>query len=430
MMGAQVQGCKGARVRGALVRGARVRAALVQAAVAGALTAALVSPGFAQHEGHQMPPARPAAPVQAPVARPPDRVNGVEPIRCWRQASAGAIAIGETFTVTLTCAIYDGQNAQVVPDESRLNVASIQMAPFEILGGAHPADVRRGFRRFLQYDYQLRIISRDAIGHDVNIPPLTISYRIHSGAGGPAALEGRDLSYLLPMMPIKVLSLVPADAGDIRDASETSLGAVESLRFRASLYRILTYVFGALAAAMAVLALVPLARPKASVAAARRDEVSDRAVLRAAIGELTDVQSRASTAGWSDEDLTRALASARLVAAAAIGRGISRKPVNGAAPPGRLAISDGILRRRRATVASAVTAEDLRRASASGGFSATRQQALDDLAGTLATFSAALYARQPKRESDVFDSGVRQAVALAWDVASERPRWSGWWARR
>ena len=61
-------------------------------------------------------------------------------------------------------------------------------------------------------DYQLRIISRDAIGHDVNIPPLAISYRIHSRVGAAATLEGRDLSYVMPMMPIKVLSLVPADA--------------------------------------------------------------------------------------------------------------------------------------------------------------------------------------------------------------------------
>ena len=72
--------------------------------------------------------------------------------------------------------------------------------------------MRRGSRRFFQYDYQLRIISRDAIGHDINIPPLPISYRIHSRVGAAASLEGRDLSYVMPMMPIKVLSLVPADA--------------------------------------------------------------------------------------------------------------------------------------------------------------------------------------------------------------------------
>src|ERR671912_1434119 len=160
--------------------------------------------------------------AQSPGSRIPDPGSriAVDPIRCWRQSSTGAVMVGEQFTVVLTCAVIESADAQVVPDESRLNVASIQMAPFEILGGAHPPDVRRGSRRFFQYDYQLRIINRDAIGHDVNVPPLTISYRVHSRVGAAAKLEGRDLSYVLPAMPIRVLSLVPADATDIRDASE------------------------------------------------------------------------------------------------------------------------------------------------------------------------------------------------------------------
>ena len=120
---------------------------------------------------------------------------GVEPIRCWRQSSAGAITIGETFTVTLTCAVFETPDTQAVPDESRLNVASIQMAPFEILGGSHPPDVRRGSRRFFQYDYQLRIIGRDAIGQDVNVPPLTISFRVHS------TQDGWQIEVPMPPMP-------------------------------------------------------------------------------------------------------------------------------------------------------------------------------------------------------------------------------------
>jgi hypothetical protein len=79
---------------------------------------------------------------QAPAAE--QNVQGVEPIRCWRQASSGAVTIGEPFRVVLTCAVFESADVQVVPDESRLNVASIQMAPFEIIGGAHPPDVGRG----------------------------------------------------------------------------------------------------------------------------------------------------------------------------------------------------------------------------------------------------------------------------------------------
>ncbi|HTH26726.1 MAG TPA: hypothetical protein VL919_16515, partial [Vicinamibacterales bacterium] len=73
-----------------------------------------------QHEGHQPAPARSTAkPEPTPQ---PAKVLGWEPIRCWRQSSAGAVALGETFTVVLTCAVYEADNAQAVPDESRLGV--------------------------------------------------------------------------------------------------------------------------------------------------------------------------------------------------------------------------------------------------------------------------------------------------------------------
>ena len=57
-------------------------------------------------------------------------------------------------------------------------------------------------------------------------------------------------------MPIKVLSLVPADASNIRDASTANLAAVDALRFRASVFRVLVYVFAGLTVVLVVLALV------------------------------------------------------------------------------------------------------------------------------------------------------------------------------
>lgn len=380
---------------------------------------------LAQHEGHQMAPARPAPAAEAPAPRPPDKVNGVEPIRCWRQASAGAIASGETFTVTLTCAVYDGDNAQVVPDESRLTVASIQMAPFEILGGAHPPDVRRGFRRFLQYDYQLRIINADAIGHDVNIPPLTITYRIHSRVGGSASLEGRDLSYLLPMMPIKVLSLVPADASNIRDASPANLAAVDALRFRASVFRSLVYVFAGLTVVLVVLALVPLARTTTVATATDRNQVGVGAVIAAAVEELSSVQASASGT-WTSELSSRALAAVRLVAAAAIGRGISQKPAGGAHVEGRLRAADGLIQRRVAAVASSVTPHDVARASLDEAIPVARRHQLEQLAGAMSACTAATYARDQHADAACFDDAIRLAIALGRELKDEHAWWRRW----
>lgn len=382
----------------------------------------------AQHE-HNLAPTTTER-IPAPGSRLP--ALGWEPIRCWRQSTSGAVSIGESFTVVVTCAVYEGDNAQVIPDESRLGVASIQMAPFEILGGSHPPDVHRGTRRFFQYDYQLRIISPDAIGHDVNIPPLSISYRVHSRVGAAATLEGRDLSYLMPMMPIKVLSLVPADAADIRDASEASLAAVDGLRFRSSAFQVLAVTFGALAAVMVVLALVPLARAKHGAGTVERDRVPDRAILSRAARELSEVQAQAARDGWNDDSLARALLAARLIAAAAVNHAISQKrATNGTSPEGRLLVRHGLVRPLTVAVSSATTADDIQRARAGNAaqFSTTRQQQLESLQSGLTSLTAALYRQAPSRDAGELDDAVRHALGLAHDLARERSAWTVW-ARR
>jgi hypothetical protein len=342
--------------------------------------------------------------------------SGVEPIRCWRQSSAGAVTLGEQFIVTLTCAVFETGDTQVVPDESRLNVASIQMAPFEILGGSHPPDVRRGSRRFFQYDYQLRIISRDAIGQDVNVPPVTISYRVHSRVGAAAKLEGRDLSYVIPAMPIRVLSLVPADASDIRDSAEASLATVQALRTRSRTFRAVAYALAALAAAMVVFALVPLAGRARGRGGRQQARVPDRVILDRAAAALADTQSRAAREGWNDETLAGALSAARLVAATAIRHPVSQRelPANGSAPEGRLIVEYGFPRRTKMSVSSAVTADDLGRALANGhDFPTTRVQQIESLRAALSRLTAARYQRAADREASALDDTVRQLIDAA-----------------
>jgi hypothetical protein len=344
------------------------------------------------------------------------------------------VTIGETFTVTVTCAVFESADAQVVPDESRLNVASIQMAPFEILGGAHPPDVRRGLRRFFQYDYQLRIISRDAIGHDVNVPPLTISYRVHSRVGAAAKLEGRDLSYVLPAMPIRVLSLVPADATDIRDASEASLATVDSWRSRSRQFELLALALAALAAVMLVLVVVPLARRARSTTGASPELIPDRAVLTRAAEALSDIQARATRDGWTDDIVAEALAAIRLVAAATIGRSVSQRPLpkDGVVPDGRLLVQFGRIRSVSGTVSSPVTADEVGRSAIrnAASMTVTRGHHLEGLQSGLAHFTAALYRQSPSREAVVLNEAVRHAISVATEVAAERSSWSTRWARR
>ena len=61
--------------------------------------------------------------VPNPSAGRTDGMVETDPIRCWWRTSAGAVRIGEPFTLTLTCAVLDDEAVQVVPDESRLSAA-------------------------------------------------------------------------------------------------------------------------------------------------------------------------------------------------------------------------------------------------------------------------------------------------------------------
>ena len=393
-----------------------MRAVFAVAAVV-AIMATTVMP-----EGRHFSAATPAAALdsQQPV--------GVDPIRCWWQSSAGAVTIGEAFTVVLTCAVIETASMQVVADESRLGVASIQMAPFEILGGSHPADAHRLQRRFFQYHYQLRLISADAIGHDVNVPALSIPYRVHSRVGAAAALEGRDLTYLMPALPIKVLSLVPAEAADIRDGSDASLGAVESLRFRGSMLQILAIAFAAIAAVMAVMALVPLAGGTRKAGAVASDRLPDRAVASGASRELAEAQALATADGWTDTAVARALAAIRVIAALAIRRPISEKVLkaNAPVPEGRLAVAHGRVRTMRASVSSAVTATDVAVAGSrlDDSVPLAHRHQLVGLQSALAEMTAALYQQAPVRDAATLNEAIRHARAVANDLRRERNAWS------
>ena len=197
-----------------------------------------------------------------PRARPSPRQNvETDPLQCWWRTSAGAVRVGEPFTVVLTCAVLETEAATVVVDQSRLEPSVVQFAPFEVLGGSHGADLRTDQRRFFQYVYRLRLIAENLFGKDVSLPETKLSYRVQTKVNQrSASLQGRDQTYLLPAQSVRVMSLVPADATDIRDTSGETFGDLDQRAFRANLFTIIGSVLFVLAGLMALLALVRLAR--------------------------------------------------------------------------------------------------------------------------------------------------------------------------
>ena len=69
------------------------------------------------------------------------------------------------------------------------------------------------------------------------MPPLEISYRIESKVSGGESVQGRDQSYALPRASIRLISLVPDDTTDIREAPAAPFPAIESRESRAKLFR-------------------------------------------------------------------------------------------------------------------------------------------------------------------------------------------------
>jgi hypothetical protein len=371
-----------------------------------------------------------ASPALASAQDNPAKTVEVDPIRCWWRTSSAAVRMGETFTVGLTCAVLEADGVTVIPDESQLTDSAIQLNPFEVIGGSHPPDLRSGQRRFFQYEYVTRVINPDVIGQDVPLPNLVVHYRVNSRLPGNAAMQGRDLSYLLPPQTIRVLSLVPADATDIRDASGASFARVESLGARAGMFEVAAVTFVALGSLTTIVALFALAR-----GARRRKTAGERLlpawrVAHSANRELAAV-ARESQGGWTDELIDRALSAARITAASLVGGTVSQIKAgsNGDAAGGRIvSAGPGLLdpivpgRGRQLTLSSAITAQDLRDELARLPETAppARRREIETLAESLATFTAARYGSSAQREGPALDEALSTATAVSRKLRTER----------
>jgi hypothetical protein len=356
---------------------------------------------------------------------PGARLDENAPFQCWWRSDAGAIRLGETVEVALTCAMLERDDLRAVPDESRLTVAAIQMAPFEIVGGSHPPDLRTADRRLFEYRYVLRIIDADVIGRDVKLPPLAIPYRIESRVGGGTTLAGRDLVHLMPQLAFRVVSQVPADATDIRDAGDASLGQVDALRFRASVFAGVAALLAVLAVLVGASAAVATWRRASGVRTRRAAVVSDRAVLQAAGARLDAVLAAHPGSDFDADAIASAHHALRLVAAIAGGQPVRQTatPGTAAAPEGRL-VATGWLGRTRAAVTAHITPATLSRIidTLPPQTPARDRMRLEGLRDGLGLMTKAQYAAADRPDGSALGDALRAARDAAAELARER-RW-------
>lgn len=333
--------------------------------------AALAAPALAQAPG--------------PASQVPVDMVEVEPITCWWRTSATAVRTADPFDVRLTCSVVETDANRVVADFSKLDPTVVQLPPFEVLGGTHAGDLTAPGKRFFQYDYRLRLMSEDLFGGDVPIPPLEISYRIESQVARGDTAQGREQTYLLPRASVRLISIVPDDTSDIREAPAAAFTRIEDRESRANLLQTIATVLFALAGVIGVMMLVGMVRRKTRSEVRAHAHLPPRAILAAAARELDEVQ-RASRGGWTPELAGRALAALRVAGSYAVGRNVGQRVVTAADTPvdGELAVS-GAFGRGRAFASGSVTGESASVAGAPHG-----------LADALQVLTTSLYGRSAK----------------------------------
>jgi hypothetical protein len=362
-------------------------------ALAVALTALTAAPAWAQTRGGTPPPKPTGAPAVRPRPRPAPPAGQVaeEPIRCWWKTDRTAVSVGERFAVVLTCASLEAGQTIVVPNVSQLDGGAIQLTPFEVVSSTRRADVVAAPWRYIQFEYGVRLLADGFFGQDVNVPALTVTYNFRTADG---ANTGRDQSYVLPALSMRVLSLVPRGATDIRDTSAMTFGDIESARFRGTLARVTSWIATAFAVLLAALALLRASqRFRKRVPEAER-QVGEVTRLGAAAAVLRDVRKDAA-GGWSPELARRALPALRLAGASALGRPVAQQRVDRYANvrEGQIVVRNGWLRRGRTLLSASTTRANIDVGAAERGLTGRARAALAALGPALEAFSVAAYGR-------------------------------------
>jgi hypothetical protein len=355
----------------------------------------------------------------------------VEPVTCWWRTAVSSVRVGEPFSVWLTCSVLETDAARAVVDRSRLGSAAVQFPPYEVTGGSQSADYVTAGRRFMQYEYVLRLISEDAFGRDVPVPEMPITYRIESAVQQDAALQGREQTYVLPPLPMRVASLVPDTAIHIRESRVPTLAEIASREFRARMFRVVAFIlFGVAGLTVAVAAVRWTRQRRTEGHAAQQHLLSHRAVLSGVRRELRSLQEQ-TRGGWSPDLVGRALAAARLIASYLAGQTVAQRALpavarlddtarakerwDGKTSDGELLIGGGLFRRRRVAVSGSTTAE---------GLSASRRQAdgtlpPTDLEDALRRLTAARYGRSETLESSALDDALATCLRAVDGVAAK-----------
>jgi hypothetical protein len=348
-----------------------------------------------------------------------------DPIRCWWKADRTSVRVGEKFGLVLTCSVIETGPITVVPVLNQLEPGALSLTPFEVVSGVSHDDVVVPPWRYIQREYAVRLLSDGFFGQDVTIPALTVTYNLQEKGSGS---QGRDQQYILPALPMRILSLVPKSADDIRDASGQTFASIESRRFRSSLATTTAWVSFAFAFVFGIFAIV---RATGQLRAKKKDVVKPlpaASVLGASLTALARVKEDASQAGWTSELSRRAAAALRIAGAVALGRPVSQHFVGPevAERDGQLTVYRGWPKRRRVLLSAATTSRTIASAMNNGHAPSAQTKAnLESISDALGILNTSGYGRLAKEDSSALDNALADGTQ-----AVRRIRSTTLWPRR
>lgn len=364
--------------------------------------------------------------TQAPASAGTDQV-AADPITCWSKTDKSAVVVGERFTLTITCAFVETSGLTVVPKLDELDSGAIQITPFEALSHTRHQDIQAPPRRYVQYEYSARLLTPDFFGQDVNIPPITVTYNIQSTTN--AAAQGRDLTYVLPAFPMRIASLVPRAASDIRDAPPETFADIEARLFRGTTELVVAAIIFAFALALLGYAVVRAARRHHARSPAVARTLPAGTMLRGCVGEISRLKAEVAREGWSPGRVSAALSVFRVAGAVALEHPVTQAQVAANVPSraGQFTVPNRILRSTRTVLSAPITADaiDRHRATDHAALSNGRShQMLEKIRESLLVFSAARYGRNGNLNAEVLDQALedggnalrRLRVAALWPV--------------
>jgi hypothetical protein len=256
----------------------------------------------------------------------------------------------------------------------------------------------------VQFDYTVRLLSDGFFGQDLMIPALTVTYNLQSAGG----TQGRDKTYVLPALPIRVLSLAPRSASDIRDASGQTFATIASRRFRSSLAFVLAWISFAFAVVLAAFAVMSAVRHYRLRGPAAVRVLPASSVLGGCLNALRDVAGEATRAGWSPELARRAVAALRIAGALAIERPVAQSFADRdtSEREGQIAVRTGWFKPQRVLISAAVTSKAIAGHLENGRIGAGARTRLESLADALSTLSVASYGRNGKPDAGSLDAAI------------------------